>query len=331
MNQAVTSEIKRPSEIAEYRRSQPWIYYRDSLVVTGNIIRHENGFAKPRAHARSTMRKRSYSKIPAPTCPWWTPPLLLSRDLLDLAHGSISLSDEAKVLNVGQYLWIQTGESVELSLRSSSSIRDKLWVTRGDQWVPIISDGPGRTKYISVTNIGDEVLILDQDQQIGIWLAGDHVPRLPGFISVGSRRYMEWQHLALEASTDAGSEDMEFIGKPRRNIQTPIPVIGRGEDLYAVNFDRSACVKRGGGAYRAVWKLPQWRVLKARFGYAEGLTVNEAEYHGLPLCLDLLEDFNPRRLLICGASDLVVRQVRGKSECKAPGLTLRHRRDLDRL
>ncbi|OWZ10886.1 reverse transcriptase [Phytophthora megakarya] len=56
---------------------------------------------------------------------------------------------------------------------------------------------------------GDEVLILHQDQRIGIWLAGDHVPRIPGFISIGSRRYMEWQNLALEATTDTRSEGME--------------------------------------------------------------------------------------------------------------------------
>ncbi|OWY93899.1 hypothetical protein PHMEG_00036533 [Phytophthora megakarya] len=139
---------------------------------------------------------------------------------LDLAHGSISLpdevriqlsgrrqrySDKAKIVNVGQYLRIQAGDSVELPLRLRSSIHEKLWATRGDQWVPTISDGPGRKKYISITNIGDEVLILYQDQQIRIWLAGDHVPRLPGFIiSIGSRRYMEWQN----STTDARSEDM---------------------------------------------------------------------------------------------------------------------------
>ncbi|OWY92693.1 hypothetical protein PHMEG_00038194 [Phytophthora megakarya] len=75
--------------------------------------------------------------------------------------------------------------------------------------MPIISDGPGRAKYISISNIADEALALHQDQRIGIWLSGDHVPRLPGFISIGSRRYMEWQNLALEAPTDARYEDME--------------------------------------------------------------------------------------------------------------------------
>ncbi|OWZ02052.1 reverse transcriptase [Phytophthora megakarya] len=118
--------------------------------------------------------------------------------------------------------------------------------------------------------------------------------------------------------------------EPRRKIQAPIPTIRREEDLYVVSFDGSARVKRGGGAYSAIlWKLPEWRVLKARSGYAEGLTVNEAEYHGLLLCLDLLEDLDPQRLVICG--DLVIRQVRGEIDCKAPGLTLLRQRALDRL
>ncbi|GMF21632.1 unnamed protein product [Phytophthora fragariaefolia] len=35
-----------------------------------------------------------------------------------------------------------------------------------------------------------------------MWFAGDRTPRLQGFVSVGSRRYMEWQDLALQATND---------------------------------------------------------------------------------------------------------------------------------
>ncbi|OWZ05859.1 reverse transcriptase [Phytophthora megakarya] len=97
--------------------------------------------------------------------------------------------------------------------------------------------------------------------------------------------------------------------EPRRKIQAPILIIGCDEDLYVISFDGSARAKRG---------------------YAEGLTVNEAEYHGLLLCLDRLEDLNPRRLVICGDSNLVIQQVRGEIDCKAPGLTLLRQRALDR-
>ncbi|OWZ07784.1 reverse transcriptase [Phytophthora megakarya] len=143
---------------------------------------------------------------------------------------------------------------------------------------------------------------------------------------------------SLAASITPRSEmDKELISiaprkEPRRKIQAPIPTIRREEELYVVCFDGSVRVKRGGGAYRAIlWRLPEWRVLKARSGYAEGLTVNEAEYHGLLLCLDLLEDLDPRRLVICRDSNLVIRQVRGEIDCKAPDLTLLRQRALDRL
>ncbi|GMF51288.1 unnamed protein product [Phytophthora fragariaefolia] len=120
--------------------------------------------------------------------------------------------------------------------------------------------------------------------------------------------------------------------EPRRQIQTPMPTVLPDERLYVASFDGSARVKRGGGAYSAIlWELPEWTVVKARSGYAEGLTANEAEYHGLLLCLDLLEGEDRRRLIICGDSNLVIRQVRGEIDWKAPGLTLLQQKTLDRL
>ncbi|KAE9351975.1 hypothetical protein PR003_g4612, partial [Phytophthora rubi] len=120
--------------------------------------------------------------------------------------------------------------------------------------------------------------------------------------------------------------------EPRRKIQAPIPTVYPGESLWVVSFDGSARVKRGGGAYSAIlWKLPEWTVVRARSEYADGLTVNEAEYRGLLLCMDLLEGENQQRLVICGDSNLVIRQVRGEIDCKAPGLTLLRQKALDRL
>ncbi|OWZ01854.1 reverse transcriptase [Phytophthora megakarya] len=74
-----------------------------------------------------------------------------------------------------------------------------------------------------ITNVGHKVLILHQDLRIGIWLAGDHVPRLPGFISVGSRRYMEWQNLALEATVGLRSVDSDPDAEdpPRPAVELP--------------------------------------------------------------------------------------------------------------
>ncbi|KAE9260127.1 hypothetical protein PR003_g34499, partial [Phytophthora rubi] len=94
--------------------------------------------------------------------------------------------------------------------------------------------------------------------------------------------------------------------EPRRQIQAPISTVRADEELLVVSFGGSARVKRGGGAYSAiVWKLPEWSVVKARSGYAEGLTVNEAEYNGLLLSFDLLDNLDRGRLVICGDSNLV--------------------------
>ncbi|KAE9014155.1 hypothetical protein PR001_g15213 [Phytophthora rubi] len=119
--------------------------------------------------------------------------------------------------------------------------------------------------------------------------------------------------------------------EPRRKIQAAISTVHPGESRY-VSFDESARVKRGGGAYSAILgKLPEWTAVRARLEYADGLTVNEAEYRGLLLCMDLLEGETPQRLVVCGDSNLVIRQVRGEIDCKAPGLTLLRQKALDRL
>ena len=65
--------------------------------------------------------------------------------------------------------------------------------------------------------------------------------------------------------------------------------------------------------------------------YTPDLTVNEAEYRGLLLSFDLLADQARGRVIICGDSNLVIRQMRGEIDCKAPGLQLLRHRDMDRL
>ena len=40
------------------------------------------------------------------------------------------------------------------------------------------------------------------------------IPRYKGYISVGSRRYMEWQTLAFEATTDRAGEKAEAYTGP---------------------------------------------------------------------------------------------------------------------
>ncbi|POM67076.1 Reverse transcriptase [Phytophthora palmivora] len=78
-------------------------------------------------------------------------------------------------------------------------------------------------------------------------------------------------------------------------------------------------------------ELPEWTVIKARSAYAGDRTVNEAEYHGLLLCLELLDAVDRKRVVICRDSNLVIRQVGGKIDCKAPGYTQLRQKAPDRL
>ncbi|OWZ20273.1 hypothetical protein PHMEG_0005337 [Phytophthora megakarya] len=138
---------------------------------------------------------------------------------LDLAHGSISLQDEvrlqlsgkwrlysdkAKIVNVGQYFRIQARKSVKLPLRLRSSIHDKLSMDADNiQWTrenEVDLDHKHRGQGVDPAS----------SQRIVIWRTEDHVPRITSFISIGSRRYMERQNLAVEATTDARSGDMEI-------------------------------------------------------------------------------------------------------------------------
>ncbi|KAE8893906.1 hypothetical protein PF003_g22105 [Phytophthora fragariae] len=137
---------------------------------------------------------------------------------LDLADGSLCLPDEvriqlsgrrqlyndkARIVRLDQHLQIDVGDSMEVPMRRQTTDQDSLWVTRGDRWVPTVSRGPGKTLYLTIANIGERKLILQGDERIAMWLARDRVPRLQGFVTAGSRRYLEWQNLALQATTDA--------------------------------------------------------------------------------------------------------------------------------
>ena len=120
--------------------------------------------------------------------------------------------------------------------------------------------------------------------------------------------------------------------QPRQTMSMPPPTVEEDENLLVVSFDGSARVKRSGGSYSAIiWKLPEWTIVAAASEYATDLTVNEAEYRGLLLSFDLLADQDRGRVIICGDSNLVIRQMRGEIDCKAPGLQLLRHKALEKL
>ncbi|POM81873.1 LOW QUALITY PROTEIN: Hypothetical protein PHPALM_105 [Phytophthora palmivora] len=103
-----------------------------------------------------------------------------ARIRLDLAYGSISLpdevriqlsgrrqlySDKARLVTVGEHIQIKIGQSVELQLHLRMSDHEKFWVTRGDHWVPTVVRGPGKRRYLHITNVSDKAIIL-QDRDL---------------------------------------------------------------------------------------------------------------------------------------------------------------------
>ncbi|OWZ01850.1 hypothetical protein PHMEG_00026691 [Phytophthora megakarya] len=87
----------------------------------------------------------------------------------------------------------------------------QMWVTRGERWVPTVTEGPGRIRYLVISNIGEEILRLDQRLDVGMILDQVKAPRSPGFVSLRSCRYREWQSLALESPVDTRSGPPELI------------------------------------------------------------------------------------------------------------------------
>ncbi|ETP00049.1 hypothetical protein F441_22528, partial [Phytophthora nicotianae CJ01A1] len=98
----------------------------------------------------------------------------------------------------------------------------KLWVTRGDRWVPTFVLGPGKKCYLKITNASDRVVWLQEHDRIGMWLAEGRVPRLPGYVLVGSRRYAEWQNLAYQAAADEIDDVPEVVDLPGPAVERPL-------------------------------------------------------------------------------------------------------------
>ncbi|OWY92984.1 LOW QUALITY PROTEIN: hypothetical protein PHMEG_00037778, partial [Phytophthora megakarya] len=84
---------------------------------------------------------------------------------------------------------------------------------------------------------------------------------------------------------------------------------------YVLSFDGVAKVStRRGSCGCILWKLPGWQVVRAEGYILEGVTVNDAEYHGLILGL---------KLAMIGDSRIVVQQAQGLINCNQPNLQRR--------
>ncbi|KAE9036451.1 hypothetical protein PR003_g9357 [Phytophthora rubi] len=110
--------------------------------------------------------------------------MCLPNEIRVMLHGRRQIfSDKARPVCVGEHLTVEIAGSVELPLRLREADNEKLWLTRGQCWLPTLLKGPGRLRYLHITNLSSRALILQRDVQIGLQLSGDHVPRLDNQVS----------------------------------------------------------------------------------------------------------------------------------------------------
>ena len=77
-----------------------------------------------------------------------------------------------------------------------------------------MTNGPGQIKYIQLTNLSNHDIIIGQGASLDLWMAFDMILRSPGYASVDSRRYKEWQTLAFEATTERKEEALKEYSGP---------------------------------------------------------------------------------------------------------------------
>ncbi|KAG2850774.1 hypothetical protein PC113_g16485 [Phytophthora cactorum] len=119
---------------------------------------------------------------------------------LDLADGTLCLPDEVRIQLTGRrplygehvcsveperMTSVDAAQSLEVPLCPEPS--ETLWLTRGERWVSTVVKGPGKRLYLRITNGSDRTM-------------------RPGIVTVGSRRFAEWQNLVFEATTDEKDE-----------------------------------------------------------------------------------------------------------------------------
>ena len=119
---------------------------------------------------------------------------------LDLADETLVLPDKVMIHLAGrrplygssmqpivipeQHVMLLVGRSTEIRI-SNVQANAKFWLRRDPMWVPTVTTGIGRIKYLHLTNISDIAVTLDRGKALVWIMAADMVPRYPGYVSVG--------------------------------------------------------------------------------------------------------------------------------------------------
>ena len=135
---------------------------------------------------------------------------------LDLADGSVCMPDEVRVkfegrkqlfneharqIHVDELYFVEPGSSVTIKIRQWG--QQKLWIRRGTSWIPtVMCSRTGQPVGLKLTNVSTQRIIIHPHEQVGVWLDDGHLPRKPGFATMGSRRATEWGYLVFDATSD---------------------------------------------------------------------------------------------------------------------------------
>ncbi|POM62259.1 hypothetical protein PHPALM_28608 [Phytophthora palmivora] len=86
---------------------------------------------------------------------------MVRADIRVYLDGTKCLPDEMAGDKVVHF-WVDFGQKAEIRLRWQASNQYSLWLTKGDQWVSVITVGPGKMRYLQVTKVSDRVLTLHE-------------------------------------------------------------------------------------------------------------------------------------------------------------------------
>ncbi|OWZ13588.1 LOW QUALITY PROTEIN: reverse transcriptase [Phytophthora megakarya] len=132
----------------------------------------------------------------------------------------------------------------------------------------------------------------------------------------------------LTAILGAGITPREHLDEVAENlipakgrIKTPPPISDSDFEGYVLSFDGATKVStRQGSCGCILCRLPGWYVLSAYGFPLDGVTVNDAESHGLIKSLELAIDRGFRDVVVVGDSRIVIQQAQGLIGCHQPNL-----------
>ena len=160
---------------------------------------------------------------------------------LDLVEGVARLPDEVRVkfegrrplysdcveqVRVKEMTVVVPGQPVFVRVRAPS--RKRLWVGRDERWITTaVRNTRGDPVSVKVTNVSDSTATISAQTVVGLWLLAGAAPRQLGFVSIGSRRYREWQGLLYKSEPERVLQERRQEEQAAGEANAPPDVVRR--------------------------------------------------------------------------------------------------------